>query len=111
MRWRGVGGLMLLDAKGPPLPTIKNGLETLKKASSHRVPWSCMVLVSALVFGLVFGLVLDSGGLGGWVGLGWLGLAWLGLAWVVSVLGLSWVVLGHIKATQGNAQEGEEGAR
>ena len=30
---------------------------------------------------------------------------------VVSVLGLSWVVLGHIKATQGNAQEGEEGAR
>jgi hypothetical protein len=73
MRWRGVGGLMLLGAKGPPLPTIKNGLETLKKASSHRVPWSCMVL-------------------------GCLGWCWC-------------LDSGHIKATQGNAQEGEEGAR
>ena len=92
---------MLLGAKGPPLPTIKNGLETLRRrlpTVSHGHAWSsCLrwwlrwywiqvVLVVVLVLVV---LVVE----------------------VVSVLGLSWVVLGHIKATQGNAQEGEEGAR
>ena len=68
MRWRGVGCLMWLGAKGPPLPTIKNGLETLRRRLPtvfHGHAWSWVVLVVEVV--------LDSGGVGGGVGVGGLG--------------------------------------
>ena len=70
---------MLLGAKGPPLPTIKNGLETLRRRLPtvfHGHAWSWVVLVVEVV--------LDSGGVGG---LGaWVVLGCLGWCWVISKL-------------------------